>query len=83
MLEHHADFAEIALAETPRDEDLDAHGKAHRQGGEDEIIQPRHHRRTEFDGTKVSEESRVGEGDDGLRQVTQHDRICDAPDLFI
>ena len=83
MLKHHADFAEVALAETPRYEDLDAHGKAHRQGGEDEIIQASHHRRAQFYCSEVTEEGRVGKGDDGLRKVAQHDRICDAPNLAV
>lgn len=83
MLKHHADFLEVALAETPRDEDLDAHGEAHRQGGEDEIIQPRHHRRAQFVGAEVAEESGVGEGDDGLRKVAQHNGIRDAPNFSI
>ena len=83
VLEHHADFAEVALAETPRYEDLDAHGKAHRQGGEDEIIQARHHRRAQFYSAEVTEEGCVGEGNDGLRKVAQHDWISDAPNLAV
>ena len=83
MLKHHADAFIVALAVTPRDENLNAHGKAHRQGGEHEIIQPRHHRSTQLVGTKVAEESSVGEGNDGLCQVTQHDGVCDAPDFFV
>ena len=83
MLKHHADFAEVALSVTPRDKDLYAHGKAHRQSGEDEVIQARHHGGTQLDGAEVTQESGVGEGDDGLRQVTQHDGVSDAPDLAI
>lgn len=83
MLKHHADFAEVALAITPCDEDLDAHGKAHRQGGKDKVIQARHHRGTQLVGTKVTQESGIGEGDDGLRQVPQHNGVCDAPDFLI
>ncbi len=83
MLEHHADFAEVALAETPRYEDLDAHGKAHRQGGEDEVIQARHHGGTQLDSAEVTEKGRVGEGNDGLRKVTQHNRVSDAPNLAV
>ena len=83
MLEHHADFAEVALAVTPCDEDLYAHGKTHRQGGEDEVIQARHHGGTQLDGAEVTQECGVGEGDDGLRQITQHDGVSDAPDLAV
>ena len=83
MLKHHADFAEVALAVTSRDEDLYAYGKTHRQGGEDKIIQARHHGGAQLDGAKVTQESGVGEGDDGLRQVTQHDGVSDAPDLAV
>ena len=79
MLKHHADALVVALAKTPRDENLDAHGKAHRQGGEDKIIQACHHGSTQFIRAKVTEESRVGEGNNGLRKVTQHDGVCDAP----
>ena len=79
MLKHHADAFVVTLAVTPCDEDLDAHGKAHRQGSEDEIIQSRHHRGTQLVGAEVTEESGVGEGDDGLRKVAQHDGVCDAP----
>ncbi len=67
MLKHHADFAEIALTIPPRDEDLYAHGKAHRQGGKDKVIQSRHHGGAQLDGAKVTQESGIGEGDDGLR----------------
>ena len=83
VLEHHADFAEVALAETPRYEDLDSHGKAHRQGGEYEVIQARHHRRAQFYCAEVTEESRVGEGDDSLRKVAQHDGVRNAPNFFV
>ena len=83
MLKHHADFAKVALAIPPRDENLYADGKAHRQGGEDEVIQARHHGGTQLDGAEVTQESGVGEGDDGLRQVTQHDGVSDAPDLAV
>ena len=31
----------------------------------------------------MTQESGVGEGDDGLRQVTQHDGVSDAPDLAV
>ena len=83
VLKHHADALIVALAVSPSDENLNAHGKAHRQGGKDKVIQPRHHRGTQLVGTKVAEESSVGEGNDGLRQVTQHDGVCDAPDFTI
>ena len=83
MLKHYANALVVALAVTPRDEDLDAHGKAHRQGGEDEIIQASHHGRAQFVGAKVTEEGGVGEGDDGLRKVTQHDGIRNAPDFAV
>ena len=83
MLEHHADALIVTLTVTPRNEDLDAHGKAHCQGGEDEVIQTRHHRGTQLVGAKMTKKSGVGEGDDGLRQVTQHDGICDAPDFLV
>ena len=83
MLEHHSNLIEIALAVTPRDKDLYAHGKAHRQGGKDKIIQASHHGGTQLDGAEVPQESGVGEGDDGLRQVTQHDGVSDAPDLAV
>ena len=83
VLKHHTDALVVALAVTPRDENLDAHGKAHRQGSEHEIIQTRHHRGTQLVGAEVTEESGVGEGDDGLRQVTQHNGVCDAPDFTI
>ena len=83
MLKHHTDFAEVALAVTPCNENLNANGKAHRQGREDEIIQARHHGGTQLDGAEVTQESGVGEGNDGLRQVAQHDGISDAPDFFV
>ena len=83
VLKHHADALVVALAETPRNENLDAHSKAHRQGGEDEVIQACHHRGTQFIGAEVAQEGSVGEGDDGLSEVTQHDGVCDAPDFFI
>ena len=83
MLKHHTDALVVALAEAPRDEDLDAHGKAHRQGSEDKIIQASHHRSAQLVGAKMPEESGIGEGDDGLRQVTQHDGVCDAPDFLV
>ena len=54
MLKHHADFAEVALAVTSRDEDLYAYGKTHRQGGEDKIIQARHHGGAQLDGAEVA-----------------------------
>ena len=83
MLKHHADFAEITLTIPPRDENLNAHSKTHRQGGEDEVKQACHHGGTQLDGAKVTQESGVGEGNDGLRQVTQHDGISDAPDFTV
>ena len=83
MLKHHTDALVVALAKTSSNEDLDAHGKAHRQGGEDKVIQARHHRGTQLIGAEVTQESSVGEGDDGLRQVPQHNGVCDAPDFFI
>jgi hypothetical protein len=83
MLKHNTDFAEVALTETPRDEYLYAHSKTHRQGGEDKIIQSRHHGGTQLDGAEVTQESGIGEGDDGLRQVTQHDGVSDTPDFFV
>ena len=83
MLKHHTDFVEVALAKASRNEDLDAHGKAHRQSGEDEIIQARHHGGTQFVGAKMTEKGCISEGDDGLRKVAQHDGICDAPDFLV
>ena len=83
VLKHHADALVVALAKTSGDENLYAHGKAHRQGGEDEIIQARHHGATQLVGAEVTQESGVGEGNDGLRQVTQHDGVSDAPDFFV
>ena len=83
MLKHNADFAEVTLSVTPRDEDLYADGKAHRQSGEDKVIQARHHGGTQLYGAEVTQESGVGEGDDGLCQVTQHNGISDAPDLAV
>ena len=83
MLKHHADFIVVAFAETPRNEDLNANGKAHRQCSEDEIIQARHHGRAQFVGAEVTEESRIGKGNDGLRKVAQHDGVCYAPDFAI
>ena len=83
MLKHHADFAEVTLAIPPCDENLNAHGKTHRQGGEDEVKQACHHGGTQFDGAEVTQESGIGEGDDGLRKVAQHDGVSDAPDFFV
>ena len=83
MLKHHADALVIALTVTPRDENLNAHGKAHRQGGEDEVIQARHHGATQLVGAKVTQESGVGESNDGLRKITQHDGISNAPDFAV
>ena len=83
MLKHHANFVVVALAKSPCDEDLYADGKAHRQGGEDEVIQTRHHGGTQLDGAEVTQESGVGKGDNGLRKVTQHDRVCNTPDFLV
>jgi hypothetical protein len=83
MLKHHTDFIVVALAETPRNEDLDAHGKAHRQGGEDEIIQACHHGGAQFVGAEVTEKGRISKSDNGLRQVSQHDGVCYAPDFLV
>ncbi len=66
MLKHHTDFAVVALAKSPCDEDLYADGKAHRKSGEDEVIQTRHHGGTQLDGAEVTQESSVGKSDDGL-----------------
>ena len=38
MLKHHTDALVVALAVSPRDENLYAHGKTHRQSSEDKII---------------------------------------------
>ena len=83
MLKHHADAFVVALAIAPRNENLDAHGKAHRQGGEDKVIQACHHGSTQLVGAEVTQEGSIGESDDGLRQVTQHDGVRDAPDLLV
>ena len=83
MLEDHADLLQVAFAETSGDEDLNAHGEAHGQRGEHEIEQTGHHGGTQLDGAQMPQESRVGEGDDGLRQVSQHDGVGDAPDLSV
>ena len=79
MFEDHANFLEVALAETSGDEDLYAHGKTHGERGEHEIEQARHHGGAQLVGAEVSQKSRIGEGDDGLCQITQHDRRGDAP----
>ena len=83
MLKHHADFAEVTLAIPPCDENLNAHGKTHRQGGEDKVKQACHHGGTQLDGAEMPQESSVGKGDDGLRKVTQHDRISNAPNFTV
>ena len=83
MLKHHTDFAEVALAKSTRDENLYAHGKAHRQGGKDKVIQTRHHGGTQLDGAEVTQESGVGKGDNGLRQVAQHDGVRNTPDFLV
>jgi hypothetical protein len=83
MLKHHANLAEVALTIPPRDENLYADSKTHRQGGEDKIIQARHHGGTQFDGAKVTQECGVSKGDDGLRKITQHDGVRDTPDLSV
>ena len=83
MLKHHADTLVVALSETSCDEDLYAHGKTHRQSGEDEVIQARHHGATQLVGAEVTQKGCVGEGDDGLRQITQHDGVRNAPDFAI
>ena len=83
MLKHHANFAEVALAIPPRDENLYAHGKAHRQGSENEVIETSHHGGTQLDGAEMTQESGIGEGNDGLRKVAQHDGVSDAPDFFV
>ena len=70
MLKHHANLAEVALTIPPRDENLYADSKTHRQSGEDKIIQARHHGGAQLDGAKVTQECGVSKGDDGLRQVT-------------
>lgn len=83
MLEHHADLPPIVFSEATGNEDLDANGEAPCQGGEHEIEEPRHHRSAELVGAQVPEESRVGESDDGLRQIAQHDGIGDTPNLTV
>ena len=83
MLKHDADFAEVALTITPRDENLNAHGKTHRQGGEDEVKQACHHGGTQLNSAEMPQESSVGKGDNGLCQVTQHDGVSNAPDFFV
>ena len=83
ILKHHADFAEVALTVTPRDENLYAHCKAHRQGGKDKVIQARHHGGTQLDGAEMTQKSGVCKGDDGLRQVTQHDGVSNTPDFLV
>ena len=83
MLKHYTNALVIAFAVTPRNENLYAYGKAHRQGGENEIIQSRHHRGTQFISAKVTEKGSIGKGNDGLRQVTQHDGVRDAPNFAV
>ena len=83
MLKHHANALGVALTVTPRDKNLDAHGKAHRQGGKDEVIHACHHGSTQLVGAEVTQEGSIGEGDDGLRKVAQHYGVCDAPDFFV
>ena len=67
MLKHHANALVVALAVASRDEDLDTYGKAHRQGGEDEVIQARHHRRAQLVRAEMAQKRRIREGNDGLR----------------
>ena len=83
MLKHHADTLVVALTVTPCNENLNAHGKAHRQGGEDKVIQACHHGSTQLVGAEVTQEGSIGKGDDGLRQVAQHDGVCNAPNFFV
>ena len=83
MLKHHADALVVALAVTPCDENLNTNGKTHRQGGEDKVIQACHHGSTQLVGAEVTQKGSIGEGDDGLRKVAQHDGVCDAPDFFV
>ena len=83
MLEDHADLFQVALAEAPCDEDLDAHGESHGQGGEHVIEEAGHHGGAQLDGAEMSQKSGVGEGDDSLREVTQHDGVGDAPYLSV
>ena len=83
MLKHHPDALVVALAVTPCDKDLDAHGKAHCQSGEDKVIQSSHHRGTQLVGAEMTEESSIGEGNDSLRKVAQHDGVCNAPDFAV
>ena len=83
MLKHHPDAFVVSLAVTSGDKDLYTNGKAHCQGGEYEIIQTRHHGGTQLVGTEMAHKSSIGEGDDSLRQVTQHDGVRDAPDFAI
>ena len=83
MLKHHANALVVALAKTPCDENLNAYCKTHRQSGEDEIIQACHQGATQLIGTEVTQKGGVGEGDDGLRQVTQHDGVSYAPDFLV
>ena len=83
MLKYHANLAEVALTIPPRDEDLYADSKTHRQGGEDKVTQARHHGGAQLDGAEVTQESGVSKGDDGLRKITQHDGVRDTPDLSV
>ena len=83
MLEDDTYLLVVTLAEASGDEDLDAHGESHGEGGEHIIEQPRHHGGTQLVGAEMSQKRRVGEGDDGLRQIAQHDGRGDSPNLTV
>lgn len=83
VLKHHADLLIFSFAVTPRDKNLDAYGEAHCQGGKNEVVQSSHHGGTQLVGAEMAEESRVGESDDGLGKVAQHDGIGNTPNLAV
>ena len=83
MLEDDADLLQVTFAETSCDKNLDAYGEAHGQCGEHEIEEASHHGGAELVGAKMPEEGRVSKGNDGLRQIPQHDGIGDPPDFAV
>lgn len=83
MLKHYADALIFALAEASSDKNLNSNGEAHRQSGEHIIVQAGHHGGAQLVGAEVTQESRIGKGDDGLCKIAQHDGIGDAPNLSV
>lgn len=82
MLEDAADFVVFLSAETSRDDNLYADSQTHRHGGEHEIIHARHHRGAKRYDAEMPQKRSVGERDERLGKVSNHNRNRNTPDFF-